>query len=235
MSIFSTLSTENLEQAKDTLGGGYSPLESGSYDAKITAAYVTMSAKDAMAINLVCDIDGREYREQLWITNSKGENFFINKKTHSKVPLPGFTIVNDICLCTVGQELKELDTTPRVFKIYDYDAKQEMPKEVPTIIDIMGKEITLGILKQIVDKNVKNDAGEYVPSGETREENVIDKVFHYETKMTVSEAKDGRKEAAFHGKWVAKNTGNTRNKAKGAEKAEGTPVAPKKATKSLFG
>lgn len=234
MSIFSNLSNDNLEQQKDSLGG-FSVLDSGSYDAKITAAYVTTSAKGAMAINLVCDIDGREYREQLWITNSKGENYFINKKTNSRVPLPGFTIVNDICLCTVGSDLKELDTTPRVFKIYDYDTKQEMPKEVPTITDLMGKEITLGILKQIVDKNVKNDAGDYVPSGETREENVIDKVFHCETKMTVNEAKDGKKEASFHAKWLAKNEGQVRNRSKGAPKAEGTAGAPKKATKSLFG
>ena len=233
MSIFSTLSNDNLEQAKDSLGGYL--LDSGSYDAKIACAYVTTSAKGAMAINLVADIDGREYREQLWITNAKGENFYVNSKTNSKVPLPGFTIINDICLCTLGQDLKELDTAPRVFKVYDPEAKQEMPKEVPTIIDLMGKEITLGIIKQVVDKNVKNAEGNYVPSGETREENVIDKVFHYETKMTVNEAKDGKKEASFHDKWIAKNAGNTRNRAKGAPKAEGTAGAPKKATKSLFG
>ena len=235
MSIFSNLSNDNLEQQQDNLGG-YSALESGTYDAKIITAYVTNSQKGAMAVNFVFDLDGREYREQLWITNSKGENFFINKKTNAKVPLPGFTIVNDICLCTLGQDLKELDTSPRVFKIYDFDTKQEMPKEVPTIIDLMGKDITLGILKQVVDKNVKNDQGEYVPSGETREENVIDKVFHTETKMTINEAKAGLKEAVFYGKWKAKNDGQTRNKAKGVAKSEGTAGAPKKtATKSLFG
>lgn len=234
MSIFSNLTNDNLEQAKDSLGG-FTPLESGSYDAKINCAYVTTSAKGAMAINLTADIDGREYREQLWITNSKGENYFINKKTNTKVPLPGFTIINDICLCTLGQDLKELDTEPRVFKIYDYDAKQEMPKEVPTIVELMGKEITFGIVKQIVDKNVKDSSGNYVPSGDTREENVIDKVFHCKTKMTVNEAKAGQKEASFHDKWVAKNAGNTRNKAKGKQ-AEGTAGAPQKpAVKSLFG
>lgn len=235
MSIFSTLQTNDIEMAKDTLGGGYQPLESGAYEATITAVYITYSSKGAMAANISADIDGREYREQLWITNAEGKNYYISKKTNKKISLPGFGILNDICLCTTGQELSKLDAETRVFKLYDYDAKQEMPKEVPTITELSGKKITLGILKQTVDKTVKNDAGEYVPSGETKDENIIDKVFHNETKMTVNEALSGLKEASFYDKWVEKNKGQTRNKAKGKQ-AEGTAGAPKKpAVKSLFG
>ena len=41
-------------------------------------------------------------------------------------------------------------------------------------------------IKELVDKNVKNDStGEYEPNGETREQNVISKVFHDPSKVTV--------------------------------------------------
>lgn len=229
--IFANLNTNGMEQVKDSLGG-YSPLETNTYLAKVKNAYVTMSKNNAMAINLVCDIDGREYREQLWITNAQGQNYYTSK-TGGRIPLPGFTVINDICLCGVEKSLDQMDAEPRVFKIYDYEAKAEMPKEVPTIVDLLDSEIILGITKQVVDKTVKDANGNYVPSGETREENVIEKVFHAATKKTVSEAKDG-KEATFHDKWVAKNAGKTKMKAKG--KAEGTAGAPQKpAVKSLFG
>lgn len=234
-SLFSNFSSsENLEQVKDSLGG-YQPLDSGAYEAVVKTVYITHSNKGAMAANLVLDIEGREYKEQLWITNSNGENFY-KSKSGGKVGLPGFTVLNDLCLCAVGKELKEMEPEERVFKLYDYDTKQEMPKEVPTIVDLQDTEIIVGIVKQVVDKTTKNDSGVYVPTGETREENVIDKIFHAASHKTVAEAKAGAKEASFYDKWVAKNTGMTRNRAKGA-KAEGTAGAPQKpATKkpSLF-
>lgn len=230
--IFANLNTNGMEQVKDSLGG-YSPLETDAYLAKIKNAYVTMSKNNAMAVNLVCDIDGREYREQLWITNAQGQNFYTSK-TGGRVPLPGFTVLNDICLCGVEKPLSQLDTEPRVFKLYDYEAKTEMPKEVPTIIDLLDAEIILGITKQVVDKTVKDANGNYVPSGETREENVIEKVFHAETHKTVNEATSGIATAQFYDKWIAKNAGKTKMKAKG--KAEGSAGAPQKpAVKSLFG
>ena len=233
MSIFSNMSTEGMEQAKDSVGG-YSPLESGVYEATIKTIYITNSNKGAMAANLIADIEGREYREQIWITNAKGENFFVNKQSGNKVPLPGFTILNDICIAALNKPLAQLDTEPKVFKLYDYEAKAELPKEVPTIVDLCDAKVIFGIVKQIVDKNVKDGNGNYVPSGDTREENVIDKVFSAETKMTANEVAAGKTEPAFIAKWMEKNQGQTRIKAKG--KAEGTAGAPQKpATKSLFG
>lgn len=237
MSMFSNMTTEGMEESKDTLGG-YQPLDSDIYLAKIKTAYITISKNNAMAVNFVADIEGREYREQLWITNSKGENFFINKKTGNKVPLPGFTTLNDICIASIGKELKQLDTETKVFKIYDYDAKTELPKEVPTIVDLIDAEVKLGIIRQIVDKNVKDDSGNYVPSGETREENVIDKVFFADDNRTVNEVRTNKEVAEFYDKWLKKNKGQSRNRAQGAKNNAGKPGAPQKKaptpTKSLF-
>lgn len=235
MSILSNMNLDAVETQKDTLGG-YQPLETDIYPAIVKAVYLTTSKNGATAANLIADVGGKEYREQLWITNSKGE-FFFTSKNGTKIALPGVTILNDICMCALEKPLKEMDTSPKVFKIYDYDAKTEIPKEVPTIVDLAGAQVYLGIVKEIVDKNVKDDTGNYVPSGETREQNVIEKVFHLGTKKTVNEVKEGVETAAFYDKWLAKNKNNTRNRAKGAGGAKGTAGAPQKAAapkKSLF-
>lgn len=234
-SLFSNLNTAGFEEQKDTLGG-FQLLETGVYLAKIKTVYITMSQKGAMAANVVLDIDGREHREQLWITNAEGKNFYVNKKTGGRVALPGFATLNDMCLCAIEKNLDQLDAEPRVFKLYDFETKSEMPKEVPTIVDLMDTEILVGITKQIVDKTIKDASGNYVPSGETREENVIEKVFHAGTKMTANEAKAGLKEASFHDKWLAKNAGKVKDKTKKDKASAGTAGAPQKpATKSLFG
>ena len=108
----------------------------------------------------------------------------------------------------------------------------------------IGKVISLGIVKQTVNKNVKQ-GDEYVPSAETRDENVIEKVFHPELKLTVAEARNGQEEAKFYDAWLERNKGQTRDKRKVKDGA-GAPGAPAKAApaagasgqaprKSLFG
>lgn len=234
MSIFSNMTDDSIEAPKDSVG--YSPLESDIYPAVIKAIYITKSKNGAMAANLVADIGGRDYREQLWITNAKGESFY-KDKAGKKRYLPGTTVLNDICMCGIEKPLNQMDTEDKVFKIYDYEAKTELPKTVPTMTELAGASVLLGIVKEVVDKNVKDDDGNYVPSGETREVNVIDKVFHLPTHKTVFEVKEGREKANFYDTWLKKLKGTVRNRAKGA-KAEGTAGAPQKTAapkKSLFG
>ena len=82
-------------------------------------------------------------------------------------------------------------------------------------------------------------------------ENTIEKVFHHPSKVTVVEAREAQKagrdaEAVFYDKWVEKNKGVTRNKAKGASGNGGNSGRPgggapqagggqQKKTNSLFG
>ena len=233
MSIFDNLTTQGIEAPKDSLGGSFSVLESGIYLAKIKAVYVTMSKNNAMAANVVVDINGREYREQLWITNANGENWYKNKQTGHKVFLDGFTQLNDICLCTVGKELRDMETEPRVFNIYNFESKSEVPTEVPTVVELMGKEVLLGIMKETVNKRVKNADGHYVDSAETRDENHINKVFHAEKRLTVNEARAGKSEPEFYTKWLERNEGKTRDRSKAVSKTASAPAA-KQPSRSLF-
>lgn len=230
MSLFSSLDTNNVVADKDVLGG-YEPLSSGIYNATIKAAYVTTSRNGAMAVNVLADINGQEYRETLWITNREGKPFYVSKKTGEKIFLPGYVVINDICLATLGKPLKETDAQPRTFKIYDVEAKKELPKEVPTMIELIGKQVCLAIVRETVDKTVRDASGNYVPSGETKDQNVISKVFDFTTHRTVNEIREHVAEASFYDKWLVKNEGITRNRAKGAQEGAshgmaGMPMKP---------
>ena len=246
MSLFGNLKSDGLEESQDRLGG-YKPLDTNIYTGTIKALYAGKSAGGAMSVNLIATINGQEYRETLWVTNKKGENFFLNKDDKTKkVPLPGFTVADDICLIAVGKPLAEVDTEERTIKLYDYEQKKELPTGVDMIVEAIGQPISLGIVKILENKNEKQ-GDEYVPTSETREVNAIDKVFHPEQKITVVEARQGITEAKFWDGWLDRNKDQVRDrreikegqagaarKAPGAAPtaAAGAGAAPRK---SLFG
>jgi hypothetical protein len=248
MSLFGKLTSEGLEKSQDRLGG-FSPLDSGVYIAKIKALYAGQSAGGAMSITLLAELqNGKEYRETVYVTNKEGKNFFLNKDDRTKkVPLPGFTVADDLCLIATGKPLAEQDTEEKVINVYDYETKKELPKSVPMIVEAIGQEVSLGIIKQVVNKNVKQGT-EYVATAETREENFIDKVFHPTLRLSVAEARNGQDEPKFQEAWIARNKDQVRDKRtiKDGEagaasngrppKAGAAPVAGvQTARKSLFG
>ena len=240
MSLLKNLKTDDsIAAAKDTLGGG-GPLESGLYLSTITLAYITKSTGGALGLVLNAKTDtNREIRQTLWMTNKQGQNYY--ERDGQKNYLPGFIIANSIALLSVGQELSDLDTETKVVNVYSYEAKAEVPTKVDMVMDLLGKQVYIGLIKQTVDKTQKNDAGAYVPTGDTREENDIDKIFRASDMKTEAEIRAQAEEAAFAVTWKAKWTGVTRNKAKGTAGASGTAGAPKGATTakkpatSLFG
>lgn len=212
MSLFGKLTSAGLEQSQDRLGG-HSPLDSDVYTVTIKALYAGQSAGGAMSLTLLAELpNGKEYRETLYVTNKAGENFFLNKEDRTKkVPLPGFTVGDDICLIATGKPLAEQDAEEKVINIYDFEAKKELPKSVPMITEAIGQQVSLGIIKQIVNKNVKQ-GNDYVATAETREENFIDKVFHPTLKLSVAEARNGQDEPKFQEAWLARNKDQVRDK-----------------------
>ena len=240
MGLFSNLKKDGLEEAKDSLGGNFAARETGIYTGKLTAAYLTIAGSGAQAINLVFN-DGTEYREAVYITNKKGENFFTNQQ-NKKVPLPGFTVADDICLIATGEPLSAQEPEDKVIKVYDFEAKGEVQKSVEMITAAIGKKVSLGVIRQLVNKNEKSADGVYVATAETREENFIDKVFHPDHKVTVVEARNGQEEGKFWDGWLERNKGQTRDKRTVKEGEAGSKTPPKAAPgaaaaprKSLFG
>lgn len=220
---------EGIANEKDSVGGG-GVLESGLYPATITLAYGTKAESGAMGLVINAKTDeGREIRQTLWMTSgtAKGcKNFY--EKDGVKHYLQGYLLAESLALLTVGKSISDVDTEEKVAKIYSFDAKAEVPTKVQMATELIGKRILIGLIKQTVDKNVKDGNGNYVPSGETREENEIDKFFRDSDRKTTAEIRAQAEEATFVDSWADKWTGKVKNKAKGAA-AAGTAGAPAKA------
>lgn len=242
MSLFSNMSTDGLEQAQDRVGG-FQPHESDIYTGLIKSAYAGESRNGAMSVTLNVDIGSQEYRETIYITNRQKQNYFLNKQDPSKkVPLPGFTTIDDICLIVTGSPLSEQETEEKVVKVYDVESKGEINKSVPMLTGLLNKQISLAVIKQKVNK-VEKQGNEYIDTPESRFENRIEKVFHPELHVTVVEAKNDEKEAKFWDTWLSKNQGQTKDKRRIKDGQGGTAGAPPKPSdtansnprKSLFG
>lgn len=249
MSLLSVAKTDDSIQTEtDSVGGG-GPWESGLYPVEVTMAYLEKKASGAVFLNLFAKGDnGSEYREGLCLASgdAKGNKNYYETSNGEKKYLPGFNHANSLALLTVGKDIGELATDMKIVNVYSRDAGKEVPTEVEVVMDLLGQRVILGLQKQIVSKDAKNEAtGKYEPTGETREVNEIDKIFREKDKMTTAEILARAEEPAFYATWDAKWTGNTRNKVPAANDSNGGAAgAPGKAaagggtakpTKSLFG
>lgn len=245
MSLLSNLTTdETIANERDSVGST-GPLDSGLYLMTVTTAYISKSKGGALGLvlNMKSEV-GRDVRQTLWMTSGteKGCKNYYEDKQGKKQYLPGFIHANALALLTVGKEISGLDTETKVINVYSPEAKAEVPTKVEMVMDLLGQEILTGIIKQTVDKTEKNDAGVYIPTGETREENEIDKFFRAKDRKTTAEIRAQAEEATFVETWEQKWAGKTRDRSKGAGAGNGVAGAPKaaaaaskKPTTSLFG
>ena len=239
--ILAGLKTSNdIKQEEDYLGGR-KIYPSDAYPVTILSAYIGYAKSKAMFVQFLFKMeDGSEYASQQYVTSGQDKGCLpYYEYNGEKRYLPGFNITNAICLMCAGKEISEMELEDKVVKVYDFDLKKEVPTSVQMLVELINQPVILGIKETLEDVNKKNDStGQYEPTGETRSNNELDKVFHAETKLTLPEAKAGAEEAEFYTKWVEKNKGQVQNKAKGA-KAGGVQSGSlkggeKKASSSLF-
>ncbi len=216
--MFDTLKTDaTIKTDGDNLGGNkQAPFESGLYDFTVKLAYGSLSAGKAKALNLLLETDnGKELSKQLWLTSGEAKgclNYFIDK-TGNKKYMPGFEMANHLCLMTLGKELSKVKTENKTIMLYDFTQRKEVPTDVQMITELLGKKITAGVIKQTVNKRVKDPgSGEYVSITETRDENEIDKFFHFPSGLTVTEAEAKMTEPKFKQEWKKKWEGVTKDK-----------------------
>lgn len=234
MGIFKDLDNDGLEQQEDRLGG-YQVLDTSAYDAEISLAYAGKSANGAQFLTVHAKLDnGQEHRETLYVTNRKGENFWTND-ADKKVPLPGYTLANNLCIVATDLPLNEQTDEEKIVKIYDFDEGKEMPKAVPVITSLIGKRVTLGILNVLENKKAKQ-GDKWAATADEKNANYIDNVFHEETKMTVAEALKHKgwdaDKADFYQKWLTKNEGKVRDKREIKDGQGGTSGKPGAAPES---
>jgi hypothetical protein len=203
---------EGIKEEKDSLGG-FQVFESGLYPVKLSMVFITKSKGGAMGMTVRGKTaEGQMLDQQLWVTSGdkKGnKNYYIAKKTGDKHFLPGFNVGNAICLLTVAKNLSDLETEPGIAEIYGEKKKVDM---IPALA---GQEVTFGLIKQLVDKTELDDeSGDYMPTGESRAENEIDKVFRTKDGLTTVEIRGGLKsgEGKFMQQWLDKWGGEVKDR-----------------------
>jgi len=221
--LFGNLSTQGAEKVVDRVGGG-GTIGTNIYTGKIKVAYAGKSEGGANSITTLIEAGGIELRETHWVTNKKGENTYPDKNDASKKHLlPGFVTMNDMCLLALDGELMDQDWEEKVLNLYDFDAKKEVPTNVQVLTALTGKEVTIAVVEQTVDKQKKDTNGVYQNTGETRNENVIEKVLHTD-RRTVVEIQEGMAEPVWAPAWVKKNVGKgPKNRSKGVDGKTGAP------------
>jgi len=203
--LLHNLTTDELEPSKDTLGG-FQLLDSNVYATHVKMAYITQSSGGATGIALELSFEGikQTHMETVWVTTKEGKNYY--ERDGQKNPLPGFTLINDLCLLTTEAPLSAQEAEEKKVEVYDWEAKGRVIKSMPVLVDLIGKAVFAGILKQTVNKRAANSAGVYVATAETKEENVLHKFFHCATSQTANEWQaDG--EAHFREHWEDRYTG----------------------------
>lgn len=233
MSLFKNLATDDsIQNEVDSLGGG-GAVESGIYDLKIKNAYVSVADSGAMSVVLllVDPVTKKELRFQEYVTSGREKgckNYYEDKKTKEKKYLPGYNNINAVTLLTVGKELNQMTTEEKLVPLWDNEAKKEVPQKTDVLTDLIGEDITMGILK-VLENKTKYDKATNTRTilAETRNVNQLDKVFRTTDHLTVAEVRAQAKEATFYEQWGNKNTGNTRDK---TEKPTAGAAAPNGAT-----
>lgn len=239
--IFAGKTKADNEVEEDFMGGG-GILDTDLYTATIKAVYLgKSSSSEAQSVNFLLDIAGKELRSSIWVSNKKGEITYKDKNSGDLKNLPGYNQVDSVAMLIAGKELSTLDVEERTLKLYDFDAKKELPKAVQCFVELHGETVSVAVQRQTVDKTKKDDSGAYQPTGETRDENEVIKFFDPDKQATISEVSEYIKSlggnftevlnagemgkalstmptehaGVYAAKWLERNKGNIYNKATG--------------------
>ena len=146
MGAFDNLTNDGLERQGDSLGSGRQVFPSDIYDMKIKYAYAGKSSGGAMSVTVVGNLltaNNAEYSETFYITNKQGQNFF--EKNDKKIPLPGFTVIDDMCCFGDKKHLSQQSTEDKIIEKYDAEAKGMVQVSVPVITGLTNKTVTVAI------------------------------------------------------------------------------------------
>ncbi len=225
------------ETTQDKIGGGSFTLDSGLHEAKIDKAYLTNSSSSkavAMALEFTT-VDGKSYKDTIWMTNGEGKNTYTTKEGKLAY-LPGFETVSNIALVTVGKELAELTPEDKVVELYNAELSKKVPTSVKMFTELVGQNLILGIHKVKEFKQVKNAAtGKYEDTADVRESNELANVFSIPG-STALEIKAKATEVDFILQFKeAFKPDYVKDKTKGKAGAPAGVSNTPPATKSLFG
>ncbi|MGL4616530.1 MAG: hypothetical protein ACRCVV_22085 [Shewanella sp.] len=208
---------ENVQDNNESVGG-WSADDSGVQAVILTAAYITVSKKGSSAVNFATkNKEGDERNHTIYFTNGKGEVFYTDKKTGEARKLPGYQILDNICLATCGKTFMQVYQAKQIktIDLYDSESRKEIPTQVPTLPAMCKKLVKLGIIK-VSENGFKNGK----QTNERREKNEIHMVFIAASNLTPKEAASGVTEPKQYNKWVKYWEGRVKDNFKAVEEEE---------------
>ena len=125
---------------------------------------------------------------------------------------------------------KKLQETPRtekkLIKIWNAEAKKEVPTEKDMLVEWVGKPLTILVTKTKEFKQTKNADGVYVDTDEVKTLAVVDFYVDAVTNKTQNEI-SGNQEPLICTKWLEKHTSDfVRDRTNGKGKTVATSSAP---------
>lgn len=245
MSFFSDIKKdESMEEAKDVVGGGSRALATDIYDAILKLAYPGESKSGAKNVTILLDVGGTEVRETIYFTTgaAKGTSLtYEDKTTKKKMPLPGYSLLDDLAMFTTEDELLAQEAETKTIKVWNPESRAEENQEKPVFTAMIGKPVRVALNRVKKDKTKQGDDGQYHPTGETFTTNECVKFLHPETSRTINEYKHGVEEPEFATAWEERWAGKDKDESTGegettGQSGSGRPGGgEKKKTTSLFG
>ncbi len=147
--------------------------KTGIYTAELSMAYMKESKNGAIGIQLdFTTEEGETYAvNNLWVTNRKGEPFYIIQKGDKKGEkdvLPGMKELMKYSQLLTGKKESFNETEDTIYPIYDKEKGAMVDKTVKSVPSFVGKIVQLVLQETVKDKTALNSgSGKYDPTGET--------------------------------------------------------------------
>lgn len=243
MTDFLDFNTGGAKQETESVGDGRIIFDSAIYPAKIKQAYLDAYDSGARFASITLDIDGKDYKERLLITNGKGESFW-SDRDGNPVKYSGLVRLEELAFAAGFPNLQATNVAPATIRAWDKDAKAFVLRQHATVMTgLQGKEVLVALQKVNQNKQKKNlDTNEYEKLNEEEQINQIDKFANLQGQTQLEAAKNVNP-PTFMGAWKERWSGKVKTTFKqqknapvqGTPSASGSGVGSSAAADNLFG
>ena len=106
-----------------------------------------------MILNLKTANGTRNYNETIYMSNSKGEFTFIDKKTNKPTPLPGFVTVDTLCKMATGKGINEQETARKTIEVYDSKTENKVNAEKEVVMSMLKQKVQVLAVMNIMNRH----------------------------------------------------------------------------------
>jgi serine/threonine-protein kinase RIO1 len=206
-----SIGTDVEQPSTDTLGGGFI-LNSGLYPMTIDLAYLGETPKGAKSVTLhfkAADGSKKNFRNTIYLTSGKAKGqlhyYLGGKNKDKKIILPDRQKAEQLSQITTGKEFSKLETELKTIKLWNFDAKAEVPTEVEVVTELLNKQILLGVRKIHRNKRIQDANGKWEDGPEAETVNDLHRVY-FPDGLSVGEKNKGVTEPTFVKTWKNKHS-----------------------------